>query len=109
MAMVTVNGICRQPATGAPSSDVPRRTISSAAPSAIAPIATGAGMPASGSQARPLRATRPERRASPPARSAAATNALEASRRRGEPLRSGMNNPTPQTISNCADALSIQP
>ena len=56
--------------------------------------ATGAGMPANGSQARPPAATRPESRAAPPARSTAATNAFEASRSRGDPLRSGMNSPT---------------
>ena len=66
-------------------------------------------MPANGSQARPLPATKPDRRARPPASSTAATNALEASRSRGDPLRSGMNSPTPHTIRTCAEALSIQP
>ena len=75
----------------------------------MAPAATGTGMPANGSQARPLPATRPDSRASPPASSTAATNALDASRSRGDPLRSGMNSPTPQTIRTWAEALSIQP
>ena len=75
----------------------------------MAPAATGTGMPANGSQARPLPPMKPDRRASPPASSTAATNALEASRSRGDPLRRGMNSPTPHTIRTCAEALSIQP
>ncbi len=93
---------------GAPRSATPRRTSSSAPPSAMAPAATGTGMPAKGSQARPP-PMKPDSRASPPASSTAATNALEASRSRGDPLRSGMNSPTPHTIRTCAEALSIQP
>ena len=106
--IVTVKGIWRQPAMGAPRSATPRRTSSSAPPSAMAPAATGTGMPANGSQARPP-PMKPDSRASPPASSTAATNALEASRSRGDPLRRGMNSPTPHTIRTCAEALSIQP